>query len=149
MFYATEAGVGYLRCEAASDLKVISEVVFDMGMYLKANPCPVRIDELKTVVGEGLGNAIRHGNRLNKLLHVVFVFRCDEKGYDLVFENSGSGFDWQKYLPDERAGAGGDGGLRRIAALGYRISFNPTGTILDLRKEFAPPGAPEISGSGG
>lgn len=137
MFYAIEAGDGYLHCEMASELKMISEVTFDLGMYLKVNPCPVNIEELKEVVNEGLGNAIRHGNKMNKLLHVVFIFRCDKCGYDLVFENSGSGFDWQKYLPDARAGADADGGLRKIAALGYKINFNDNGTILYLRKEFS------------
>lgn len=150
MFYVIEAGRHLFRAEMASDPKMIGEVQFDLDQYLRNYPLGIPAEEVKLAVSEGLSNAIVHGNRNNRIMHVVLLLVAEAGAVTLRFEDCGNGFDWRNLPathPEAPKGATThkEGGLARLARLGYTCHFNEDGTVLTLRKPLPPRESPSAS----
>lgn len=135
MFYTLEAGRHHFEAQMASDNTMVNELLFDLEQYLKTCQVPVSGEELKQVLGDGLHNAVIHGNARNKMLLVSLRidFHAGQK-IGIVVNNAGSGFDPLAVLDEHGLPRRQEGGLYRMHKLGYGISFINNGRTLRLEK---------------
>lgn len=137
MLYVTEVSKSELCVTMSSSLTFVKDFIDDVFEYTQKQGLPVDEFAFKFAITEAITNAIEHGNKENVRLLARFRLSFDAQSLTMVFEDEGSGFNWQERItncPDDSAESGR--GLFIIKECGYDMEFSGTGNILTLTYSF-------------
>ena len=114
--------------------KVSSDVLSALSPYGVADE---RLFDIKLCVEEAVRNAILHGNRLNKKLHVKVSYLIADGRINIEVEDEGPGYDPEK-VPDPTSKGNitkeSGRGVCLIRRLMDRVEFNSKGNKILMEK---------------
>jgi len=124
--------------EIPSEIKYIrkasSEILESLSPY---RPGQKRLFDIKLCAEEAIRNAIVHGNRADKKLHVRISYWVESDKLNIEVEDEGPGFDPEK-IPDPTAKGNmlkeSGRGLRLIRKLMDNVDFNEKGNRIRMEK---------------
>lgn len=126
-----------VSCIIPSELAAIDKGVEFFLHFLDSKKITINHFEIRYVIREAINNAIIHGNRGNKDLHVKCTLEIDKNSLLITIIDEGKGFDWKRQLAKKHAlsTAISGRGLNTISQYGFGIDFNDSGNTLYLRKK--------------
>ena len=124
--------------EISSEIKCIKKVSSEMLDSLS----PYKIDEgtlfdIRLCAEEAIRNAIVHGNRSNKKLHVKVNYRLENDRIIIEVEDEGAGFDPRKIADptgDDNIMKESGRGICLIKRLMDKVDFNQKGNKIRMEK---------------
>jgi serine/threonine-protein kinase RsbW len=114
--------------------KVSSEILESLSPY---GPDEKRLFDIKLCAEEAIRNAIVHGNRADKKLHVRVSYWVEKDKLNIVVEDEGPGFDPEKVPdPTEKGNMFKESGrgVRLIRKLMDKVDFNEKGNRIRMEK---------------
>jgi serine/threonine-protein kinase RsbW len=127
-----------LRKRLPSDLRVGNRFVEEIGALLMEHGWPSReIYAVQLAVEEGLANAMRHGNRLDRSKHVRVACHLNGERIQVEIADEGPGFK-PNTVPDptldENLERPGGRGLLLMRSYMTRVEYNAAGNAVTMEK---------------